>query len=350
MLWPIKTNAFIANQLFDIMPKCAKRKYIISGFPEYEVTPDKLDHEQRDVLIKIAKDIVISSKTNSPIVAVLVVGHADVAMRKQPSERAVFEQDKSLQRANEALKLVLEEVRRQFRDALEITQTRAIGVGSTQRLVTNPVSESQRRINRRVEVFLAQCLLPPEPPANDTLEKRVERLLKLLETRRVDPDSTGTRTNRAKCLLPKLLKPGVIEVFVDGGVANQTINGMTPKFHECLIPGRNVGWLGNYDGTKKPMPNSEFIKFLGTLSPILKGPGFAPNQSDDHVLQVLGQVILNIDDGINMVDNYINRMGMMSDPIVKKLLDIDGFAGDVARKKLQKLYRDHLNDENNIYS
>jgi len=40
----------------------------------------------------------------------------------------------------------------------------------------------------------------------------------------------------------------------------------------------------------------------------------------------------------------------MSDTVVQKLLKIDGFAGDVARKKLQKLYRDHLHDENNIYS
>jgi hypothetical protein len=51
-----------------------------------------------------------------------------------------------------------------------------------------------------------------------------------------------------------------------------------------------------------------------------------------------------------MVDNYILRMGMMSDPIVQELLKKDGFAGDVARKKLQSLYRNHLDDENNIYS
>jgi hypothetical protein len=78
----------------------------------------------------------------------------------------------------------------------------------------------------------------------------------------------------------------VIDVFVDGGVGSQgilTINGKTPLYYECIIEGRNVGWLGNYDGTKKgPMPENEFLKFLSTLRPILEGSGFALEATDDN--------------------------------------------------------------------
>ena len=94
----------------------------------------------------------------------------------------------------------------------------------------------------------------------------------------------------------------------------------------------------------------ELMKFLSSLTPIIKGAGFTPSQSDDHVLEILGLAIQNIEDGMNMVDNYLLRMSMMSDPIVKAVFDKDGFAGDVARKKLQSLYRNNLDDPNNIYS
>lgn len=305
---------------------------------------------QEATINKLA-DLIVSSFAQSicpPFRKVEIVGHADKDWQGEKKEM-----DVSFKRAMTVQQALTATVRKLWSDRKMGSPPRG-GVGWETRGqgAKNMIAPPYSIANRRVVVTLVRSSLPvpPLPPQNDTMEKRVERLLKLLQTRRVIPDSTGTRTNRAKCLLPKLLNPAVIDVFVDGGVANQTINGMTPKFHECLIPGRNVGWLGNYDGNKKPMPNSEFMKFLGTLRPILQGAGFGPTQSDDHVLQVLGQMILRIDEGITMVDGYIARMSLMSDPIVQKLFKIDGFAGDVARKKLQKLYRDHLHDENNIYS
>src|SRR5260370_216529 len=93
---------------------------------------------------------------------------------------------------------------------------------------------------------------------------------------------------------------------------------------------------------------TELIKFPTTLKPIINP--IQSDQTNDHALEVLAAVIQNIDEGMNMVDMYIARMGMMSDPLVKKLFQIDGFAGDVARKKLQSLYRNNLSDQNNIYS
>lgn len=330
MLWPSNPNLFLINQLFDIMPKCESRKHIISGFPEYAVTPDKLGDDQRAVLLRIAQEIVASSKTNSPIVAVLVVGHADVALREPVQKRAAFEQQISQQRADEAVKMVVAEVRRQGgEEAAKGFQTRATGVGSTQRLTMNPVNESQMRLNRRVEVFLAKCLLPT-PNTDDTFEKRITRALKLLETKRVNPDTTGTRTTRARCILNKMLNPKVVDVFVDGGASNETIGGR-------FIGEKLVGWQGNYD--PPPLSDVDFRKFLATVSPVLKGEGFAPTQSDDHILTILGQLVLRIDEGMNLVNVYVTRQNAG-----------DKYIGDKARIRLQNMWIQHRDDENNIYS
>ena len=332
-------------------PKCVNSTHEINGFPEYAVNPDKLSIQQQATLLRVASEIAASLSTDHPIVALLAVGHADVAMRKPPAERPAFEHTISQQRAENAASLIMNEVRRLSGTDSPTVKTRAIGVGSTQRVVQNPRTEAERRANRRVVLLLAQCDVPnPIPPPADDLKDRIERVIRLLSHRKVDPDTTGTRTNRARCLMQKMLKPGVIDVFVDGGVANETINGKTPLYDECIIPGRNVGWKGNYDSKPHPMSWQEFMKFLGTITPILKGPGFALSQSDDQVLKVLGDVVLRIDLGVEMTDQYVALMGMMSDPIVTLLIKKDGFAGDPARKKLQSIYRRNLDDENNIYS
>jgi hypothetical protein len=337
-------------------PQCVNSTYEISGFPEYAVRPDQLSIQQQTLLAQIASEIAASFATNTPIVAVLAVGHADVALRKPAAERAAFEHAISQQRAENVIGLIMNEVRQRAGAAsgtfISAMQTRSLGVGSTQRLMMNPRTEFERGINRRVVVLLARCSLPPDPvpPVDDgqRLKQNVERLLKLTETRRVDPDSTGQRTARARCLLQKLLKPGVVHVFVDGGVANETINGHKAGYYDCLVPGRNVGWKGNYDSTRNPMPREEFMKFLATAKPILNN--IDPSQSDDMMLKALGDLTYRIDLGIEMTDQYIALMGMMSDPWVKLLFQKDGFAGDAARKKLQSIYRNNLNDDNNIYS
>ena len=332
-------------------PKCINSTHEINGFPEYAVNPDKLSIQQQATLLRIASEIAASLSTDHPIVALLAVGHADTAMRKPPAERPAFEHTISQQRAENAASLIMNEVRRLAGTGSQTVKTRAIGVGSTQRVVQNPRTEPERRANRRVVILLAQCDVPnPIPPPADDLKDRIERVIRLLSHRRVDPDTTGTRTIRALCLMQKMLKPGVIDVFVDGGVANETINGKTPRFDECIIPGRNVGWLGNYDSKAHPMVWPEFAKFLGLVKPILRGSGLALSQSDDQVLKVLGDVVLRIDLGVEMTDQYIARMGIMSDPLVTLLFKKDGFAGDPARKKLQSIYRANLDDENNIYS
>jgi hypothetical protein len=322
---------------------------VIYGWGQYKDEVRLLPKSEQDKVDQLADQIVSSFAQTvlPPFRSVIIDGHADKDWHGEKLENAV-----SFARA-QAVQNALTVKVRQLWEQRKMGPPPPGGVvwdvnGKGAKHMIAPAYSPQ---NRRVVVTLIRTGAPlPPPPAPDTLDKRVDRLLKLMATRKIGQDTTGRRTGRAKCMLPKLLRPGVIDVFVDGGIANETINGMTPNAYDCIIFGRNAGWLGNYDGTKNPMPQSELVKFLSTLTPILKGAGFAPGQSDDHVLDILGVVVQNIEDGINMVDNYILRMGMMSDPWVTALTKKDGFAGDVARKKLQSLYRNNLNDPNNIYS
>jgi hypothetical protein len=209
--------------------------------------------------------------------------------------------------------------------------------------------------NRRVDVTLFPIGAPiPPPPAPDPVdaESRVSRLVTLLDERRVSGDGDGLKTSRMKCMLSKL-KWGR-DVFVDGSVANLTINGKTPKYDECVPKGRNAGWLGNYDNKNAPMDvhGPEFAKFLNSVGKIIEGSAFASSQKDeDLILSILGAVIQNIMDGMDQVDGYLARASMMkADPIMARILQSDGFVGDQARIHLQNQYRTGLNDPMNIYS
>src|SRR5215467_1427446 len=224
MLWPLNPNISLTNQLFDLLPQCSSEFHQIAGYPEYETNPDKLEPEQRRVLSNLAQKIVNSHKTNAPYVAFIVVGHADTALRKPERERPGFEQRVSEQRADAARNALLTEIMR-LPEGTEIAkklQYKTRGEGSKYRInrptLGHPVlSEAEMRMNRRVEIFPAQCLLPekPQPDPTDTLESRVNRLLKLLQSKGL-PNAPEHRKKRAPCVLNKLLKPGVADTFVDG--------------------------------------------------------------------------------------------------------------------------------------
>jgi hypothetical protein len=318
----------------SLAPQCVNSKHIISGFPEYAVTPDKLGVEQQAILRRITSEIAASFNTDKPIVAILAVGHADAALRKPVVERQAFEHTISQQRAENALRLITSEVRRiagaSGRDFISGMQTRAIGVGSTQRLAMNPKSEFERRLNRRIEILLAQCALPPLP-FPDTFERRIARFLELLKTKRVDPDPTGKRTDRARCILGKLLKPGILDVFVDGTASNQQVGKHFVGENLC-------SWQGTYD--PPPLSDADLLKFLGTVSSILKGPGFAPVIPNEQILKGLSQIIFMINEGIVRVERYIT------------LNSSDfGYTGDKTRgTRLSSIFADHLNDDNSIYN
>jgi hypothetical protein len=97
--------------------------------------------------------------------------------------------------------------------------------------------------NRRVEFYVAQCLLPPEPQPdpNDNLESRVRRLLKLLETKKL-PNAPEHRNKLTPCVLGKLLKPGVNDTLVDGRATSTNGVGrfrvISNEGRACFLCGR----------------------------------------------------------------------------------------------------------------
>jgi hypothetical protein len=80
---------------------------------------------------------------------------------------------------------------------------------------------------------------------------------------------------------------------------------------------------------------------LGTLSSTLRKPDWALTQPDDLVLAVLDTVMEKIYSGMLRVEQYLT-------------LQVNGFTGlydgDQARMRLNALYSQHFDDDNNIYN
>jgi hypothetical protein len=79
--------------------------------------------------------------------------------------------------------------------------------------------------NRRVVVTLNPSG-PPNPPP-DTLDRRLDRCLKLLETHKIPADSDGKRTGQVKGVLGTLRNRDAktSELFVHGMKRHEVING-----------------------------------------------------------------------------------------------------------------------------
>jgi flagellar motor protein MotB len=136
---------------------------VIDGYPDYATDPASLEPVQRHALRTVAETIVRSRSTQTPIEAVVVLGHADTALRKPVPQRASFELEVSQNRALSARELILKEVRRLAYDAhySKVLPCVAAGMGSTRLVVKNAATEAQMRKNRRVEIFLFQRQLSP---------------------------------------------------------------------------------------------------------------------------------------------------------------------------------------------
>jgi hypothetical protein len=325
---------------------------IISGFPEYAVD---LTHDQHRQLNRVAEEIVNSQSGPFPVSALVITGHADRDLRannpaRKPGEtHADFEMRVSDSRARDARTILKARIRhlskiggsRPFIDDLlfDPSRIKIVAMGASDLLVQNPANESERQLNRRVEIFLVRTLPPPGPKVDD-FEKRIHRALKILETQDFKIDSTGKRKIRAVCLLNKMLKADVVEVFVDGTSRNKQIGSQ-------FVPGATANYGGNYDGSPRatppapPLPAAEFAKLLGTVSSTLRKPDWALTQPDDLVLAVLDTVMEKIYSGMLRVEQYLT-------------LQVNGFTGlydgDQARMRLNALYSQHFDDDNNIYN
>lgn len=324
---------------------------IISGFPEYQTD---LTSDQNAQLSLLAQKIVESQSSAHPISAAVISGYADRDLRpnnpnRKPGEtQEQFEMRVSMDRAIAARDLLKAKISAlaagrgpsPILDAIlaDPRRLKTVGMGAKDLLVQNPRTESDRRLNRRVEIILVSTVQPAPPPAADPFSARVRRAARLIEGgKKVDPDSTGTRTKRAYGFLQQMLLPNVNDKFVDGEKSNETVNGKR-ALDERGMPTALCGYPGKYD---PPEVNAaDFEKFFDHAFPILKGPGWAPGESDERILQILGALVLRIDQGINLTDEYIAH---------NVELIAGGYMGDQARKKLQQEYVRRMNDSNDIY-
>jgi outer membrane protein OmpA-like peptidoglycan-associated protein len=169
---------------------------IISGWGQYVDDVTKLPPAERSKIDELA-DLIVTSFTREgcvPFRRVMIVGHAD-----RDWHGPKFEMDVSFKRANAVAAALTAAVR-----ALWVArhmgppppggvEWKTIGKGAKQM-----IAPPYRPANRRVEIVLTAEGPPvPPPPAPDTFERRIGRFLELLKTRRVDPDPTGKRTERA---------------------------------------------------------------------------------------------------------------------------------------------------------
>jgi hypothetical protein len=307
---------------------------IIRGWGQYKDRVELLPQPEQDKIGKIADLIVTSFVTPGcvPLGQITIIGHADHDFHGEAFEKKV-----SVERATSVAAALSTAIIKGFKaHHIEHLAQGAIafipsptGVGATKPDPANVPHVRDRTLNRRVEIHVRHRGAPTPPP--DTFDARVERFLKLLAANKVDPDPSGKRTERAKCILGKIRRPGVLEVFVDGTAANETVG----PHH---VGGNLCSFQGKYD--PPPISNTDLAKFLGTVSTVLKGPGFAPTVPDAKILSGLSALIFVINEGIIRVERYIT------------LNSSDfGYVGDKTRgTRLSSIFADHLNDENSIYS
>jgi len=303
----------------------------ISGWKQYSVNIALLPPNQSGKIDKLA-DLIVTSFTQvgcAPLRKVKIVGHADKDWHGEQAEHSI-----SLDRAFAVKDELTAKVIQLWEDRhmgppppggveWEIPK----GMGSTHMIAPPYHSE-----NRRVEVTLTPFGAPV--PIPDTLARRVARLSKLLETRRLPSDKTGNPTKRARCLMDKMGKPVDLDLYVNGMKSGEQIGKYWVPSGTSLC-----GWTGNYD--PPPISQSDLNKFCGTVSSFIMSSGFAPTNDDAAVLQGLEGLIQQIDEGIIQVERYITNQ---RDPA-------GNYIGDNTRgQRLSSIFADHLTDENSIYS
>jgi hypothetical protein len=300
----------------------------IRGWGRYRIFADSLPLSEREKINRLA-DVVVTSFSKQgciPLGQITVVGHADKDQRGPQFELRVSEERATTVSAALAKAIMaLWRQRRMGKFARGAVAFSKRGVGATVPDRSNRPVVRDRTQNRRVEVTITPRGTAVPPP--DTFEIRIRRLRALLRSRTVDPDPRGKRTPRARCVMEKVQNPTFNAVFVNGTASNERVG----RFY---VPGFLCDWPGNYD--PPPLPFDDMKKFLGDLKAIIRGPGFAPGQSDEQILRLLSQTMFMISDGIVRVQRYITLQSAA-----------DTYTGD---KTLNSLFSDHLDDPLSLYS
>jgi hypothetical protein len=307
---------------------------VVRGWGQYKDDVKLLPSQEQDKIAQIADLIVFSFITPgcTPLGQIEIIGHADKDFHGAAKEKQVSD-DRAISVAAALSSAVIEDFKKHgighlAKGAIAFLPS-PIGVGASQPDPGNIPTVKDRTLNRRVEIHVSRRGAPV--PLPDTFERRVARFLDLLKTNKVDPDPSGRRTDRARCILNKILRPAVLDLFVDGTAANATVGTQ-------IVGGNLCSFQGTYD--PPPISPTDLAKFLGTVNVVLKGPGFSPDVADGEILKGLSGLILMINEGIIRVERYIT------------LNSSDfGYTGDKTRgTRLASIFADHLDDENSIYS
>jgi hypothetical protein len=163
MLFPSRIFRVQIPQLFAQLG-AGSPDVTVFGYSEHH---DKVPANEAEKLRKLAERIVNSYETNAPIIAVQIVGHADRDLRVTGKAREDSERNHSVGRANEVQDLLLQlikNLRPRSQRALNSVMFKHSGVGATQLKILNPGNEQERKLNRRVEIFLGQGLVRPDDP------------------------------------------------------------------------------------------------------------------------------------------------------------------------------------------
>jgi outer membrane protein OmpA-like peptidoglycan-associated protein len=197
---------------------------VIEGFPEFAFTlsDPNVKRKMRD----LAKSIVASHQTSKRIVGFEVHGHADVTLRLPPGpEREQTENEVSRDRAENARQMLLDLIQEEGGAAILggiRANASARSFGSRFTKFTPAENETERKQNRRVEIFLKTFEAPPAP-----VDKGIQTVTLWLNAfiHKNVSNSDGTQMSFA------LTKGPHAGSFVIPG----PFNGKVPGFDDCYL-------------------------------------------------------------------------------------------------------------------
>jgi hypothetical protein len=135
-------------------------RHILRGFPRYQNAVGALPPTEQQKIGHIAQLIVQSFRPGCrPFRTVLLVGYADRDTRRKPAFENKISVERALAVRNALIRLTNTSPGPANVGYRPSTQNKIRwihrGLGATQLIVRNPVSEGQRRLNRRVDVILS---------------------------------------------------------------------------------------------------------------------------------------------------------------------------------------------------
>ncbi len=297
MFLPLSVNNLSGIGMFFGMMCNFRPAKIISGYSEYA---NEMNSDQRALITSAALEVVTSFAGNTPIVAILVVGHADTALRKPLHDRSKFEMDVSIHRAQAATRDLKAEIERLGRgkspEPIKIVKFGdPVGMGATKKLVSNARNESLMKLNRRVEIHFAQCIVPPQWTWRDAA-LRGEALVK--------PDTDARK--RILCMLDKILRVADVQdgyfnyqvfksLFFPPGSTEQQKRALLTKHISHLE--EDLGRRANF-GPATEVPNDLFIQNLESIDEVItrsmRDFKFASEQSGTSELVVRAWKVIQI--------------------------------------------------------